>query len=294
MFRKKSLSELIEKLGKNQWEFFESNNYRDKEFSAKTVNPIPEFINQRKRWSLFGIFVGYMIMKFFKDKLISPKARIVSSVPLAEISIINLRKIIKSEEVLVIKDNVIPTHEIESLLKQADKWLKGYKEESWEESIIDNWLLSHLDQFYRFHQYPVLTTFSKSEEQSVQAFLKQLITWLEKEFDSAKEVFLNPKLGIPNIIRADIDLIIDGVLWDIKTTKYPEKAPNFEINFLFACSSLVHYHNQDEERFFPSIDSIGFLFTQQLTLWKKNIKEYSYRKREEVITKLIKLAKENL
>ncbi|NPE07976.1 MAG: hypothetical protein GNW80_06825 [Asgard group archaeon] len=59
-------------------------------------------------------------MKFFKDRIISPKARIISSVPLAEISMINLNKISMSKEVLVIKDNVIPTHEIESLLKQVN------------------------------------------------------------------------------------------------------------------------------------------------------------------------------
>lgn len=172
--------------------------------------------------------------------------------------------------------------------------MQGYKEKTWEDSIIDTWLLSHLDQFYRFHQYPVLTTFSNSEVQSVQAFLKQLITWLKKEFNSAKNVFLNPKLGINNVIRADIDLIIDGVLWDIKTTKYPEKATNYEINFLFACTSLVHYHNQEQERFFPSINSIAYLFTQQLTHWKKDIKDYSYKKWEEVISKLIKLTKDNM
>ncbi|MBK5114428.1 MAG: hypothetical protein JJE41_12445 [Candidatus Heimdallarchaeota archaeon] len=233
-------------------------------------------------------------MKFFKDKLIAPKARIVSGILLAEISMINLSRIIKSGEVLVIKGNVIPTHDIEDLLKQANKWIQGYKEKTWEESIIDTWLLSHLDQFYRFHQYPVLTTFTKSEVQCIQAFLKQLLTWLTNEFKSAKEIFLNPKLGIPKVIRADIDLIVDGVLWDIKTTKYPQKATYTEINFLFACASLVHYHNQEEERFFPSINSIGYLFTQQLNHWTKDIRDYSYKKREEVITKLIKLTKDNV
>ena len=85
---------------------------------------------------------------------------------------------------------------------------------------------------------------------------------VKKEFNSAKEVYINPKLGITGILSTDIDLIIDGTIWDIKTTKYPEKSPNIEINFLLGYASLIHYHNQDEEKFFPKIKSMGYLFSQ--------------------------------
>lgn len=287
----KALSKFIEELGKKQWEIFASEEYRDKDFTATIKNPIPEFVEKKKLWSLFGIFTGYCVMKFFKDKLIAPKARIVKSITIAQIALDKMKKIDKSKEIVTIKDKIFRTKDFIKLLEDTEKWLQNYKNTPWDECIIDIWGLSTIDQFFRFNQYPRTEVLDKTEIYEISLFLKRLLNWLKKEFSLTKEIFINPKIGISKIIRADIDLIIDNVLWDIKTTKYPEKATQMDINYLIACAALVYYHNQEEERYFPTIEYIGYIFPQQLQVWKKSIKNYSNNTKSSIILKLKEFSK---
>ncbi|MFX1538126.1 MAG: hypothetical protein ACFFDI_28355 [Promethearchaeota archaeon] len=292
MGKVKSLSEWITILKRKQWDYFGTAHFRDKKFEAETINPIPSFIEQRKIWAHFGVFVGYMIQKFFRDREIAPETRIVDSSLIAEISLRLLKTYTEKKEVLMSRGVPVPSQDVKELHNNGQLWVASYKENAWRQAIKDAWLLSGLDLFYRGFIFPRTRPLNKEAVGQVTSFLERVLKWLKVEFSSVKTIYLNPKLNVSDLVWADADLIADDTLWDIKTTKYPEKAASSEVNLLLGYVSLTHYHIKKGLQKFPTIRAMGYLFPEQLTFWKRDLHDFGSREREEMIKRIKTLVEE--
>lgn len=229
-----------------------------------------------------------MIQKFFRDRVITPKAKIVDNMLNAEIALKILTNYIRGEA-LISRGVLISKKDIIKLTEDAKIWINNYKQNTWEDVINDTWLMSGLDSFYRSFIFPKTRQLTDSNIKQIKDFLEKIIDWLKEEFDKSKLISINPKLRIPEYLKTDIDLVIDQTMWDIKTTKYPENPPKSDINHLIICAVLAYYQNKKEKDQFPNITSIGYIFPQQLTCWKRSIANFNEQKMEETIQKIINL-----
>ena len=289
----RSITNWLSLLKSKQWDFFGTRHFRDNSFKPDTVNPCPEFINEKRLWGHLGTFTDYMIRKFFRDNLISPDAEIILEEHLiSEKSLTHLYyEDDRATRILGGTDE-----EIQNSLKlyqMGTKWIDNYKNNHWKDILQDTWLMSELDKLYRSGRFPQIKPLEEFEIKELMIFLEKILEWLQKTFNSAKNVYLNPTLGVVNFVKADADLIVDNCLLDIKTTKHPNKTPNNEVNQLLLYTSLCHYHSVNKLTNFPEIRKIAFILPQQLALWERNLKEFTAQDRENMIAKLQNLSEGN-
>ncbi len=277
-------------LKSKQWDYFGTRHFRDNGFKPDTVNPCPEFINQKRLWMHLGTFTDYMIRKFFRDNLISSDAEIVLEEYL--ISEISLRQLYYEDNkaTMVLGSTEEEIQNSLKLYKNGTTWINNYKNRNWKDVIHGTWLMSDLDALYRSGHFPQIKPLEEYEIKEMTIFLENTLEWLQKTFNSAKKIYLNPTLGISNFVKADADLIIDNSLLDIKTTKHPNKAPNNEVNQLLLYTSLCYYNSIKKLQDFPVIDKIAFIFPQQLTLWERDLHDFKINERENMISKLKNLS----
>ena len=294
----RSVTAWLKILKAGQWDYFGTRHFRDNKFRAETINPAPEFIYERRLWMHMGTFTDYMIRKFFRDKLVSPEAEIIVEDYLISEIAMGLHKNNG------ITAHLLPTsgkegfteeddRKSDELYKMGPEWINNYKNGNWKEVIQDSWLMSGLDSLSRSLYFPETKTLEGHEIKETTVFLENILEWLQKTFNSAKKVYLNPILGVSNFVMADADLIIDNTLLDIKTTKHPRKAPNYDVNQLLIYVGLCHFHTTEkvrESRIFPEINKIAFLLSQQLTLWERDLDDFTISDRENMISKLKDLA----
>ncbi len=283
----------LKALKSKQWDYFGTRHFRDNSFKPETTNPCPDFINERRLWMHLGTLTDYMIRKFFRDKLIAPNAEIVlEEYLISEISLVHLHA--EDDEMarmLGHTDEEI-NHSLE-LYEMGTKWINNYKNNNWKDIIQDAWLMSDLDQLYRSGRFPQMKPLEEHALDDLTIFFENILAWLQKTFNTAKKVYLNPSLGVKDFVKADADLIIDNCLLDIKTTKHPHKAPNNEVNQLLIYASLCHYHTVKKIQNFPEIKKIAFILPQQLTLWERDLHDFPIKEKENMISKLESLSEGN-
>ena len=289
----RSITNWLSILKSKQWDYFGTRHFRDNSFKPETTNPCPEFINEKRLWPHLGTLTDYLIRKYFRDKLISPKAEII----LEEYLISEL-----SLDLLYFEDDSCTRtlggteEEIQKSLKlyeNGTKWISKYKNDDWKEVIQDIWLMSSMDSLFRSGRFPTIEPLEENEKKELLIFLENILKWLQKTFNSAKKVYLNPTLGVSNFVHADGDLIIDNCLLDIKTTKHPRLVPNNDVNQLLLYVSLCHYNSVMKLQNFPEISKMAFILPQQLVLWERNLTDFTIKDRNDMITKLKSLSEGN-
>jgi len=286
----RSITNWLSILKSKQWDYFGTRHFRDNSFKPETTNPCPEFINEKRLWAHLGTFADYMIRKYFRDMLISPKAEIVLEEYL--ISEISLDELYYEGDrgIRILGGTEEENQESLKLYKNGKKWIDRYKNDDWKEAIQDIWLMSSLDSLYRSGRFPTIEPLEEDEKKELLIFFDNILKWLQKTFSSAKKIYLNPTLGVQNFVKADGDLIIDDCLLDIKTTKHPSKVPNNEVNQLLLYVSLCHFHSKMKLQNFPEINKIAFILPQQLVLWERNLTDFTIKDREYIISKLKSLS----
>jgi hypothetical protein len=187
----RSVTSWLQLLKSKQWTYFNTEKFRNTTFQIETINPAPIFIDKKRWWGLFGTFVDYIIRKFFRDKIIAPKATIISEKRLiAEISL-----------QLLSPRTIKHTHKLSEIKYAALGAIERYKKEPWKKTIADSWLLANLDVIYRRGYIKDIDHLSKEEEKLLEKFLKEMLKWLQEIFSSAKKIYLNPTLGVPKLIN---------------------------------------------------------------------------------------------
>lgn len=226
----------------------------------RLVNTYPESLGDRRLWGLMGTFTDYMIRKMFRDGTVTKSAKVVPENPLiAELTMNHLEDLLRSTS--------IPEQVSSRIRNEGDDWISRYKSKSWEEVILDAFLMSQIDSLYRAGRISKIHELGPNEIAGIKEFMKNLESWLSKLFSRAQRVILNPFLGHPEVCKGDADIVVDDTIYEIKTVKRPREYIRKDKDQLLGYVALAFYHQQKPISISPNIDrlhSIGFLFPQSL------------------------------
>lgn len=252
-----SLTKILDKI-KNKATYFERlipSEFFKYDSNLEIINPYPEWVNQYKKWALFGTFTDYMIRKI--------------------IHIHYPTKII-SENIIAYKAiDLLPSSDFKT---QALEWTNRYTDDNltWEESLLDTFKMSHLDRYYRAKE---LESFTVPDDLVIECipFFDRIESWIVPLFDNGIKISLNPPIGIN--FGADPDLIIDDTIYEIKTVKQPKKYVSMDYYQLLGYAAIA------EKRGFET-NRIGYIFPLQLKTAYMNIINWNSVARSQFLEKV--------
>jgi hypothetical protein len=118
---------------------------------------------------------------------------------------------------------------------------------------------------------------------------------LKTEFSESSKIALNPTYGHPGICAADADVIIDSTLYEIKTTKYPEKSVSRDMDQLLGYVSLAYYHKNNPIESSPPMfdfEKVGYLFPVSLLRLDTSITAFMDSHKQHFLDRILELRQE--
>jgi hypothetical protein len=251
------------------------------------VNLYPESLYKRRLWTLVGTFTDYMMRKMLRDKIVASDAEIIKEEYLiceyaVEVSL-RLSKTDSSDEI------------VDEIAKSGREWIDSYVKKPINSCIEETFMISQLDAVYRAGQFFSLHRLDREEVEGFIPYLMNIRDWLKGEFSDAERIILNPTYGHPDICKADADIVIDDTLYEVKTTKYPEKSVSKDMDQLLGYISLAYYHEKHTISSSPPVvdfKNVGFLFPLSLLQLETSISEFTNSNKQFFLDKILELRKE--
>ncbi|MFW9805086.1 MAG: hypothetical protein ACFFFC_20735, partial [Candidatus Thorarchaeota archaeon] len=254
----------------------------------RLVNPYPESLYERILWTVVGTFTDYMMRKMFRDGLVSTEAEVIRETRLICEHAVQISSIMQK---------TLETNEIiEEVAKHGRTWIDAYVKKSFESCIEETFMISQLDAVYRAGRFFALHRLGQDETEGFKPYLKRILKWLREEFSNASTVALNPTYGHPDICAADADIIINNTLYEIKTTRYPEKSVSKDMNQLLGYIALAYYHERHPIEGGPPIfdfKEAGFLFPLSLLHLETSISVFLDSHRQYFVDRILEIRKEH-
>ena len=251
------------------------------------VNPYPESLYKRRLWTVVGTFTDYMMRKMFRDRLVTESADIIQERYL----VCEYAATVSSRMAEAGKINEI----VDRVAKSGRKWIDAYLSKPFDSCIEETFMISQLDAVYRAGRFFALHRLNRNEVEGFKPFLTQILDWLKTEFSESSRIALNPTYGHPGICAADADVIIDSTLYEIKTTKYPEKSVRKDMNQLLGYVSLAYYHRNNPIESSPPMfdfEKVGYLFPVSLLRLDTSISSFTDSHKKHFLDRILELRQE--
>ncbi|MHA2024686.1 MAG: hypothetical protein ACW98U_02200 [Candidatus Thorarchaeota archaeon] len=248
------------------------------------VNPYPESLYERRLWSVVGTFTDYMMRKMFRDRLVAESADIIQENYL----VCEYAVTVSSKMAEAGKTNEV----VDEIAKSGRKWIDTFQSKPFDSCIEETFMISQLDAVYRAGRFFPLHRLDQDEINGFKPFLNHILDWLKTEFSESSIVALNPTYGHPDICAADADMIIDDTLYEIKTTKYPEKSVSKDMNQLLGYVSLAYHHKNNPIQSSPpgfDIKNVGYLFPISVICLDTSISTFTDSHKESYLDRILEL-----
>ena len=251
------------------------------------INPYPESLYERRLWTVVGTFTDYMMRKMLRDGFVATGARVIRE------------NYLICEYAVEISSGMSVANETKDIVDEVAKsgrtWIDAYLKKPIESCIEETFMISQLDAVYRAGRFFPLHRLDQDEIEGFKLYLKRILGRLRDEFSNASIIALNPTYGHPDICAADADIIIDDTLYEIKTTKYPEKSVSKDMDQLLGYVSLAYYHEKHAIASSPPVfdfKRVGFFFPISLLYLETSISGFSDTHKQFFLDRIVELRKE--
>lgn len=240
--------------------------------SLKITNNYPKWVDDRKDWAVFGSFTDYVIRRMI-NTIYPSKVKLFYN--------------ISNEHFQELRSYNIYSE----FLDECEEYISLYQNMNmeWRDILPEIYVMSHCDSLVRggFLHKP-----SANDKEVLECipFFEKVEKMIKTKLDTTKEFLLNPVLGYVGL-PSDADIITNDTVYEIKTTKYPERQMN--VGYYQLLGYTVFYERLKKilhSKPFPldyKIKNIGFIFPLHEAVVKMDITSWTERQKNLYMKKLL-------